>query len=126
MTEAQARKYGKQPGKSFYFALNDVILKDNRIPPRGFKNSTFKAHLSQPVDAEYQDGQYWDEKQFRLPPGCTKVRAQLMMQSVSWEYIKFLAEDNTTNDWGKRLYEIWTQTGQCPPVAVASVETPVD
>lgn len=122
MTEAQAKKYGKQPGKSFYFALNDVILKDNRIPPRGFKNSAFKAHLSQPVGVEYQDGQYWDEKQYKLPAGCTKVRAQLMMQSVSWEYIKFLAEDNTTNDWGKRLYEIWTQTGQCPPVAVASVE----
>jgi len=125
ISEAQAKKYGKEPGKSFHFVLNDYILKDNRIPPRGFKNSTFKAHLSEPVGVEYQDGQYWDEKEFKLPDGCTKVSVSLMMQSVSWEYLKFLAEENRTNDWGKRLYEIWNKTGQCPPVAVASIEATV-
>lgn len=125
ISEAQGKKYGKEPGKSFHFVLNDVILKDNRIPPRGFKNSTFKAHLSEPIGAEYQDGQYWDERDFKLPAGCVKVSASLMMQSVSWEYLKFLAEENNTNDWGRRLYEIWTKTGKCPPVAVASVEADV-
>lgn len=122
MSEAQAKKHGKAPGKSFHFVLNDMIVKDNRIPPRGFKNSTFKAHLSQPVGAKYEDGQYWDDTSFDLPDGCVKVEASLMMQSVSWEYIKFLAEENRTDDWGKRLYEIWTKTGKCPPAAVATVE----
>ncbi len=122
ISPAQAQKYGRQPGKSFHFILNDVIFKDNRIPPKGFKNNTFQGHLSQPVGAAYQDGQYWDEKDFQLPEGCARVRVQLMMQSVSWEYLKFLAQENKSNDWGKRLYQIWTQTGQCPPVVVASVE----
>jgi len=32
------------PGvESFHFALNNVILKDNRIPPRGFTNDNFEA-----------------------------------------------------------------------------------
>jgi hypothetical protein len=122
ISEAQAKQYGKQPGKSFHFVLNDMITKDNRIPPRGFKNSAFAAHQSQPVGATYRDGQYWDEKEYSLPKGCVRVRIQLMMQSVSWEYLKFLAEENKTDNWGKRLYEIWNQTGQCPPVVVASAE----
>ncbi len=45
-----------------------------------------------------------------------------MYQSVSWEYIKFLAEENKTDDWGKRLYEAWNQTGKCPPTTVAQIE----
>ena len=122
ISEVQAAKYGKTAGKSFHFILNDVIVKDNRIPPKGFKNSTFKERLAQPIGADYPDGQYWDEKEFELPEGCTRVSVRLMMQSVSWEYIKFLAEENKTDDWGRRLYEIWNQTGQCPPVEIASLE----
>ncbi len=46
-----------------------------------------------------------------------------MYQSVSWEYIKFLAEENRTDDWGKRLYDAWTKTGQCLPTVMAEIET---
>ena len=38
MSPEQAKKYGKKPGKSFHFVLNDIIIKDNRIPPEGFNN----------------------------------------------------------------------------------------
>ena len=56
-----------------------------------------------------------------LPEKCVKVEARLLYQSASWEYIKFLAEENRTNDWGKRLYEGWKQTGKCEPVVMASI-----
>ena len=122
ISEAQAARYGKKAGKSFHFVLNDIIAKDNRIPPKGFKNSTFKEHLSDPVDAVYEDGQHWDDVPLELPSGCRKIVARLMYQSASWEYIKFLAEENKTDDWGKRLYEAWKQTGQCAPVAIAETD----
>jgi len=123
MSESQAEKHGKKPGKSFHFVLNDIIAKDNRIPPKGFNNSAFAEHLSAPVGAVYADGQHWDDVELHPPAGCSKIAASLMYQSVSWEYVKFLAEDNKTDDWGKRLYDAWNKTGKCPPVSIAEVET---
>jgi hypothetical protein len=122
ISEAQAKKYGKKPGKSFHFVLNDIIAKDNRIPPKGFNNKAFAEHLSAPVGAVYADGQYWDDVQLELPSGCKKIVANLMYQSVSWEYLKFLAEENRTDNWGKRLYEGWDKTGKCEPVVIAEIE----
>lgn len=122
ISETQAKKYGKKPGKSFHFVLNDIIAKDNRIPPKGFNNSAFKEHLSAPVGAVYADGQHWDDVQFELPSGCKRIVVNLMYQSVSWEYLRFLVEENRTDDWGKRLYEGWNRTGKCEPVVIAEIE----
>ena len=46
-----------------------------------------------------------------------------MYQAVSWEYMKFLAEENRTDDWGKRLYDAWNRTGKGAPVSIAEIET---
>lgn len=121
ISEAQAKKFGKKPGPSFHFVLNDIIAKDNRIPPKGFSNSAFAEHLCEPVGAAYADGQHWDDTDWEVPAGCAKVTARLMYQSVSWEYVKFLAEQNKTDEWGRRLYEAWNKTGQCPPTVIAQV-----
>jgi hypothetical protein len=126
ISDKQARKYGKQPGKSFHSVLNDTVVKDNRIPPEGFTNAAFRRHLSQPVGAVYADGQYWDDFEVELPSDCRKLKAKLMYESASWEYIKFLAEENKTDDWGKRLYEAWNKTGRCPPVVVAEITNEVE
>jgi hypothetical protein len=126
MSEAQAEVHGLEPGPSFHFVLNDVIAKDNRIPPRGFTNEAYAAHLCQPVGAVYADGQHWDDVAFELPEGTARVRARLMYQSVSWEYIKFLAEENRTDEWGRRLYEVWTRTGRCPPEVMAEASARID
>jgi hypothetical protein len=122
LSPTQAQKYGKATGSSFHFVLNDVTVKDNRIPPRGFKKSAFAEHLAAPVGADYADGQFWDTVEFALPAGTEGVEARLMYQSVSWEYLKFLAEENraVTNNWGKLLYEAWTTTGKCPPEEIAA------
>lgn len=121
MSEQVAKKYKKEPGPSFHFVLNDTIAKDNRIPPKGFNNKSFAEHLSAPVGVEYADGQYWDDTEFAVPSGCESVVVKLMYQSVSWEYIKFLAEENHTDDWGRRLYEAWDKTGKCAPVVMAEI-----
>jgi hypothetical protein len=126
ISEAQGKKYGKKAGKSFHSVLNDTIIKDNRIPPEGFNNSKFAEHLSKPVGATYADGQYWDDIELDLPTGCSKVLVRLMYQSVSWEYLKFLAEENKTDDWGRRLYEVWTKTGKCEPTVMAIIEKEVE
>ena len=48
-----------------------------------------------------------------------------MFQSVSWEYLKFLAEENRSDDWGRKLYDAWTKTGRCPPEVMAEIAADV-
>ena len=125
ISKAQAEKYGVKSGKSFHSVLNDTIIKDNRIPPEGFNNKKFAEHLSEPVGANYKDGQYWDDIDFKLPNSCNEVVFRLMYESVSWEYLKFLAEENKTDDWGRRLYDAWTKTGMCEPTVIAEIKKDV-
>ena len=148
LSERQAEKYRKTPGPSFHFILNDVILKDNRIPPRGYRRSAFEEHLAAPVQDStkksvgrapfahwvqepgslagltsngYADGQFWDVLEFAVPGGIELVEVRLMYQSVSWDYLKFLVEENKTDTWGRKLYEAWETTGKCPPEEIAFV-----
>jgi hypothetical protein len=121
MSAEQAAKHHQQPGPSFHFILNDIITKDNRIPPRGYKQSAFAEHLAAPVGADYADGQFWDELDFNVPSGTALVECRLMYQSVSAEYIEFLRKANKTDKWGARLYDAWEDTGKCPPEEIAFV-----
>ncbi len=125
ISQAQAKKFGKKPGPSFHFVLNDTTAKDNRIPPEGFTNEAFESHLCEPIAAEYADGQYWDDVKLTLPKGCKTVSVRLMYQAVTWQYIKFLAEENRIDDWGKRLYDAWQKTGQGQPVEMAALKQQV-
>ncbi len=122
ISKAQAEKSKQPEGKSFHFILNDITVKDNRIPPRGFRRAAFASRLCAPVGADYADGQYWDELEFPLPAGTDQVEMRLMYQSVSWEYLKFLVEENKTDSWGRDLYDAWEQTGQCPPEEIAFIK----
>ena len=115
MSPKQAAKYKKQPGPSLHFALNDITVKDNRIPPEGFLNAAFEEHQAAPVGATYADGQNWDEMTLTVPAGTMRVEARLYYQSVSWEYLRFLVEENRTDEWSKHLYGAWQDTGRCPP-----------
>jgi glutathione synthase/RimK-type ligase-like ATP-grasp enzyme len=64
--------------------------------------------------------------EFAVPAGTRKVEARLMYQSVSWEYMKFLREENRTDKWGQQLYEAWDKTGRCPPEVMASISKTVN
>jgi hypothetical protein len=61
-----------------------------------------------------------------LPKGCRKVVIKRMYESMSWEYLKVLVDENKTDDWRKRLYDAWTKTGKCPPAVMATIEKSVD
>jgi len=110
---------GLPVGRSFHFALANTILKDNRIPPRGFENEAFAAAQANPVGVAYADGQYWDDTRFRLVDGTTTAVVRVYYQTSSKEFITFLRDTNHSNEAGNVLYDQWELTGKSPPVLMA-------
>lgn len=121
---AVATLAGLSEEPSFHFALNNKYYKDNRIPPRGFTNAAFTAVQAAPVAAAYDDGQYWDDTLFRIPPMATTAVVSVYYQTASKEYITFLRDENRTNDAGDVLYEQWELTGKSPPVLMSQRVVP--
>ncbi len=119
-------KLGENGTPTFHMVRANTVLFDNRIPPRGFRNSAFAQRRAQPVGVSYRDGQFWDDTAYNLPPGTVKVRATLYYQAITREYIEFLREANTTDDWGERLYQAWLATDKAPPIAIATAVYPPD
>jgi hypothetical protein len=120
-----ANALGLPHGKSFHFALNDTIFKDNRIPPAGFANAAFDAFGGKPVDESrpaprYADGQNWDVSTFTVPGPTAKVVARLYYQTTSKEYVEFLRDMNTSNPAGQTMFDAWNTHGKSPPVLVAA------
>jgi len=107
---------GLPAGQSFHFVLNNMVVKDNRIPPRGFTNASFDAIQAEPVGASFSDGQYWDDTLFTLPAGAASAEVRLYHQTTSKEYIEFLQSENTTNTKGTIAYNQWVAQGKSAPV----------
>ncbi len=128
--DAQAKVYRVKLGEgntpTFHMMRANTVLFDNRIPPRGFRNSAFAQRRAAPVGANYADGQFWDDSAYTLPPGTAKVRATLYYQVITREYIEFLRDTNTSDDWGMRLYQAWLATDKAPPIAIATAVYPPD
>ena len=120
-----AAQLGLPPGESFHFALNNIIVKDNRIPPRGYTYAAFTAvgaeprTNGQPDPTRYADGQYWDEVVYTLPEGVMYGRVRLLYQTSSKEYIEFLRDNNPNisdpDNNGQILYDLWEVTGRSTP-----------
>ena len=53
-----ATSLNRESGESFHFVLNNTIIKDNRIPPRGYTIAGFTQPGLEPVGATYLDGQF--------------------------------------------------------------------
>lgn len=113
---------GYSAGESFHFALNNVVIKDNRIPPRGFTNSNFQSIQAAPVGYSYADGAFSDITHYSVPANTYKVEAKLYYQTVSKEYIDFLRDNNTTNTKGQDLYNLWVVLGKSQPVEMKEAE----
>lgn len=126
MSPAQAALAGFPPGPSFHFVLNNMIMKDNRIPPRGFTNAAFDTIQAAPVGAAYADGQYWDDTNYTLPLSTRKVTATLYYQTISKEYIEFLRDGNTTNAAGLTAYNLWATHGKSAPEVMATLTQVLD
>ncbi len=113
---AMAAVSGEPQGESFHFVLNNVWLKDNRIPPMGFTNAGFAAVQAAPVGYAYADGQHWDDTPFASPPGARRAEVRVFYQTTSKEYIEFLRGENTTNTAGQVAYDQWVLHGRSAPV----------
>lgn len=101
--------------ETFNFALNNVILKDNRIPPRGFTNANFESIQAAPVGYTYADGDFFDTTIYQVPLNTYRINVKLLYQTVSKEYIDFLKNANSTNNAGNTLYTLWEANGKSTP-----------
>jgi hypothetical protein len=117
--------------ESFHFALNNVVLHDNRIPPYGMAYDEALTRNCLPIPAtQYGDPgpggtfDYWDEFTLNPPVGADHARISLVYQSTSWEYLSFLylANDGSVlhlADTGLDLIRSWFRTGMARPEVMA-------
>lgn len=106
-------------GESFHFVLNNTVIKDNRIPPRGFSLAALELRELQPVGAAYVPGQYWDDTVYDLSayPGVVRVFVTLYYQTASKEYIDFLRNNGGVD--AVALGSLW-DASKSPPEVVAT------
>jgi hypothetical protein len=126
MDEAVAAVANLPAGESFHLVLNNVIEKDNRIPPVGFTNAEFEAIKAAPVGEMYADGQHWLDTLLQIPSGATQAVVTLWFQSSSREYMEFLRDTNVTDGRGQVAYDAWVARGKSAPAAMDSVMIDLD
>lgn len=118
--------------ETFHFILNNTVVKDNRIPPYGFKYDEAKKRNALPVPATQFNNPgpggtyiYMDTVPLSPPTGAATAVISLMYQPTSWEYIQFLhlANDRTSSflkDEGKNMLDAWLNTGMAEPYVMTS------
>jgi uncharacterized repeat protein (TIGR01451 family) len=108
-------------GESFHFVLNNTVVKDNRIPPRGVLQTEYDKPGLKPVQAVYLDGQYWDDTEYILPASTVRVLVTLYYQTASREYVDFLTSLGGID--GLVMGELW-ESSKSPPVVMAKAWVP--
>jgi hypothetical protein len=116
ITPELAALLGLSPGESFHFVLNNTVIRDNRIPPRGYTQALYDRPGLRPVGATYADGQYWDDTAYVLPLEAESVVATLHYQTTSREYVEFLGARGGVD--GETLNTLW-ESNRSPPEIVA-------
>jgi hypothetical protein len=118
--------------ETFHFVLNNMVVKDNRIPPYGMTYNEARTRNALPVPANQYGSpapggvyNYWDEFLMSPPSGASYATIDLLYQPTSWEYIQFLyLGNNRTNaflaDEGVNLLDAWLSTGMAEPYKMAS------
>lgn len=119
MSPDVALAFGTTPGASLHLVQNNVRVKDNRIPPRGFTNAGFAAFDGEPVGGTYADGEYWDDVTYPVGAAAVGAEVTLYYQTASREYVEFLRDTNTTNAAGNILFDLWDDHGKSAPVEMA-------
>jgi hypothetical protein len=121
LTSKMAKATGLNAGESFHLVLNNVVLSDNRIPPKGFTNAAFEAVLAQPVNYTYEDGQHWDDTLYEIPENAVQAVVTLYHQTTTKKYIEFLRDANVTDDKGQIAYDQWVLGGKSAPMVMDNV-----
>ena len=119
--------------ETFHFILNNAVVKDNRIPPFGFRYDEAKKRNALPVPATQFNNPgrggtytYQDFVPLNPPRGAVTANISLMYQPTSWEYIQFLYLANERNNTflreeGQNMLDAWLNTGMAEPYAMASI-----
>jgi hypothetical protein len=91
--------------ETFHFALNNAVVKDNRIPPYGMSYDVAWKRNALPVpDSQYGNPgaggtyDYHDTVDLSPPDTATYAEITLYYQGTSWEYIQFLYLANNGTD----------------------------
>ncbi len=121
ITPALALELGVQEGESFNFVLNNTVIKDNRIPPRGVTQNEYDQPGLRPIGIEYLDNQYWDTTQYSLPMDATSVTVMLFYQVASKDYIDFLGNNGGYDGY---VLETLSQTNPSSPTLMAITFNP--
>jgi hypothetical protein len=114
----------KPAGESFHFVLNNTVIKDNRIPPRGYTQAAFNVDGLRPVGATFADGQYWDDTSYVVPAQAERVSAVLYYQTSSKEYIDFLRTNGGLD--GLTLGQLWDSSKSPPEVMAVGLVNPLN
>lgn len=122
LSDDASQATGLSAGVTTHMALADTIVKDNRIPPRGFRNAAYAAAGAPVVGASYADGQHWDDTYFWIPDGAARLEVSLHYQTVTRHYIEALRDGNVSDEWGEVLYQLWLDTNKGAPITMAAQE----
>ncbi len=125
-----AQPAGSQ-AETFHFALNNTVIKDNRIPPYGMDYNEAQRRNASPVPPNQYDGaaggvyDHYDEFAMNPPGGAASANIKLLYQPTSWEYIQFLYLGNDGSnaflaDEGANMLDAWLNNGMAEPVVMAS------
>jgi hypothetical protein len=115
----------------FHFVTNQIVWKDNRIPPAGFDTAAAgfaelaPVGYSYPLVAGTTTMQSWDDTPYtvKVPEAATgdvTFTVKLVYQTASKDYVDFLRDANTSNDRGKDMTRIWQNHGRAKFVEMAS------
>lgn len=128
----------------FHFAINDCIVKDNRIPPQNFVPDA----ETKPVGYTYPGNPsapgtlvHWDDTRYHVPIPRDATQqflfaATVYYQSSSKEYIEFLRDENQSScdprdpgcdptvpddrlNRGEKMHLLWESYGRSLPVPLA-------
>jgi hypothetical protein len=120
--------------EGFHFILQDQVLEDTRLPPRGFVPSEETMPVGRiypklpPVDPDAGGPAvlaHWDDASYELvlpraAAGAAVIRARLLYQTTSREYVEFLERENKTDEYGRKMLDIWQRYDRAPPFEMAS------
>ena len=125
---------------SLRLLLNDVVIRDDRIPPWRMDYAEAHKRNALPVPPTQflapgvlpQDGSaylHYDEVALDPPAGAVRAEIALLYQTASWEYLQFLWKANDASNpflasVGDDLLEAWLATGQSAPVVMATATVP--
>jgi hypothetical protein len=122
LSEYAAGATGLPAGPTGHMSLADTIVKDNRIPPRGFNNAAYSAGGAPVVGATYADGEHWADVMYSIPDAARRAVASVYYQNTPRHYIEELRDNNYTDNWGVLLHDLWSRTGRGAPILMASAD----